>query len=149
MKTVWRNGCIDPRIIDLGISLRWEVSFTPRPLCPLGKSPSYPLDTRLVSPGTGLDDVEGRIILPLPGHELRPFRRIQSLYRLRYSILHIRSTQKVLLCASVDLISMDDQLCPPYVRFLQNLDVEEWEGWCSSDIVVVVSGGTLLQSRPG
>jgi hypothetical protein len=40
-----------------------------------------------VGPRTGLDDVDKRIILPLPGHELRPLgrpARSQSLYRLRY-----------------------------------------------------------------
>jgi hypothetical protein len=40
-----------------------------------------------VDPRTGLDDVEGRKILPLPGLEFRPLgcpARSQSLYRLRY-----------------------------------------------------------------
>jgi hypothetical protein len=40
-----------------------------------------------VGPRTGLDDMERRIFLTLPGLELRPFDRpafSQSLYRLRY-----------------------------------------------------------------
>jgi hypothetical protein len=42
-----------------------------------------------VSPRTGLDDVEKRKILPLPGLELRPIGRpvcSQPLYRLRYLV---------------------------------------------------------------
>jgi hypothetical protein len=40
-----------------------------------------------VDPRAGLDDVEKRQFLTLPGHELRPLRRSvrsQSLYRLRH-----------------------------------------------------------------
>jgi hypothetical protein len=47
---VLENGCIDPRIPDLGTSWRWVVSFIPRPLYPRGKSPRYPLDRRLGGP---------------------------------------------------------------------------------------------------
>jgi hypothetical protein len=36
-----------PRILYLGISWRWMVSFMPRPLFPQRKSPWYPLDRRL------------------------------------------------------------------------------------------------------
>jgi hypothetical protein len=39
-----------PRILGLGIRWRWVVSFTPRPLQPLGKSPWYPLDRRMGRP---------------------------------------------------------------------------------------------------
>jgi hypothetical protein len=46
MKTYWESGCIVPRILDLGIEMRWVVSFTPRPLYPQRKSPSYSLDRR-------------------------------------------------------------------------------------------------------
>jgi hypothetical protein len=35
---------------DLGISSRWVVSFTPRPLYPLGKSPRNPLNRRFGGP---------------------------------------------------------------------------------------------------
>jgi hypothetical protein len=37
-----------------------------------------------VGPRTGLDDVEKRKFLPLPGLELRPLGRSQQLYRLSY-----------------------------------------------------------------
>jgi hypothetical protein len=42
------SGCADPRFLDLGTSLRWVVSFTPRPLYPRGKRHPYPLDRRLI-----------------------------------------------------------------------------------------------------
>jgi hypothetical protein len=42
------NGNIRGR--EGGISYRWVVSFTPRPLNPQGKSPRYPLDRRLIGP---------------------------------------------------------------------------------------------------
>jgi hypothetical protein len=50
MKTYWENGCTAPRILDLGTRWMWVVSFTPRPLCPQGKSPRYQLDRRLGGP---------------------------------------------------------------------------------------------------
>jgi hypothetical protein len=53
MKACWGSGGIDPRILDLGTSWRWVVSFTPRPLYPPGKSPWYPL-------GMSLGGLQGR-----------------------------------------------------------------------------------------
>jgi hypothetical protein len=55
---VWRNGCIDPHILDLGTSWRW------------------------VGPGIGLVDVERRNLAPTGTRTQthRPF----SPYRLRY-----------------------------------------------------------------
>jgi hypothetical protein len=38
---------IDPCFVDLGIKWRWVVSFTPRPLYPLGKNPRYTSQRRL------------------------------------------------------------------------------------------------------
>jgi hypothetical protein len=84
---VWGSGCIDPRILDLGTSWRWVVSFTHRPLYLRGKSPLYPLDRRLDGPqsrsgrrgeDTNLAPTGTRT--PTPGRA----SRIQSLYRLRY-----------------------------------------------------------------
>jgi hypothetical protein len=40
-------GRVDPRVLVLGTSWRWVVSFTPRPLYLQRKSPRYPLDRRL------------------------------------------------------------------------------------------------------
>jgi hypothetical protein len=44
---VLRSGGIAPRILDLGTRWRSVVSFTPQPLYPQRKSPSYLLDKRL------------------------------------------------------------------------------------------------------
>jgi hypothetical protein len=76
---------MDPRILDLGISLRSAVSFTPRPLYSGERDPG----THWIGVGhrTGLDDVEKRKILVPPVLEIRPLRRLarsQSLYRLSY-----------------------------------------------------------------
>jgi hypothetical protein len=46
------------------------VSFTPLQLNPRVKSPWYPLNRRLVGPRAGLDAVEKRTFLILPGLEL-------------------------------------------------------------------------------
>jgi hypothetical protein len=48
--SVWGSGCIDPYFLDLGISWRGVVSFTPQPLYLRGKSPRYSLDMRLGGP---------------------------------------------------------------------------------------------------
>jgi hypothetical protein len=47
---VWRSGYRDLRILELDISWRRMLNFTPRPLYPRGKSPLYPLDRRLGGP---------------------------------------------------------------------------------------------------
>jgi hypothetical protein len=47
-KAYWGSGGIAPRILDLGNRWRLVVSFTPRPLYPLGKSNWYSLDRRLI-----------------------------------------------------------------------------------------------------
>jgi hypothetical protein len=44
------SGSITPRILNLGIRWRWVVSFTPRPLYPLGKSCWCPLNRRMGEP---------------------------------------------------------------------------------------------------
>jgi hypothetical protein len=70
------------------------ISFTPRPLYHRGKSPRYPLDRSWAGPKGGLDDVEKRKFLTLPGLELRPLchpARSQSLYRLRFPGSHNRT----------------------------------------------------------
>jgi hypothetical protein len=57
MKAYWWSGGIAPRILHLGTRWRRVVSFTPRLLYLQGKSPWYPLETRL-----GLDAVVKRKI---------------------------------------------------------------------------------------
>jgi hypothetical protein len=49
-------------------------SFTPLPFYTRGKGPQYPL-VRLVGPKAGLDGVEKRTFIILPGLELQPLRR--------------------------------------------------------------------------
>jgi hypothetical protein len=84
---VWGSGRTDPYFLNLGTSWRWEVSCTPLPLYPRGKSLRYPLDRRLGGPREGLDDEEKTKFLTFPGLELWPLcrpARSQSLYRLCY-----------------------------------------------------------------
>jgi hypothetical protein len=47
---VWGSGCIDPRILDLGTSWRWVITFTPQLLYSRGKSLWYTSDRRLDGP---------------------------------------------------------------------------------------------------
>jgi hypothetical protein len=49
---VWGSGCTEPHFVYLETrsSWKWVISFTPLPLYPRGKNPSYPLDTRLGGP---------------------------------------------------------------------------------------------------
>jgi len=49
MKTYWGGG-ITPPILNFGTRWRWVVSFTSRPLYPLGKLPRSLLDTWLSGP---------------------------------------------------------------------------------------------------
>jgi hypothetical protein len=90
--TPWRrmgSGCIDPGFLDLDTGWRWVVSLTPRPVYHREKSPAIPTHEIgvWVDPRTGLDELEKRKFLSIPGLELwalgRPARS-QSLYRLRY-----------------------------------------------------------------
>jgi hypothetical protein len=63
------------------------VSFTPRPLHPRERAPGTHCIGGWVDPRAGLDDMENRKFLTLPGLEPQPLSRparSQSLYRLRY-----------------------------------------------------------------
>jgi hypothetical protein len=77
---------MDPHFLDLGNSWRWVVSFRPRPLyTPRKEPPGTHWIGGWVNPRAGLDDVEKKQFLTLPGLELRPLghpARSQSLYRL-------------------------------------------------------------------
>jgi hypothetical protein len=78
------SGCIDPHFLDLGASWRWVVSFTPRPLYRWGRSLGTNWIGGWVGPRAGLDNVETRMFLNVPGLELRSLGRpvrSQSLYR--------------------------------------------------------------------
>jgi hypothetical protein len=50
MKAYWGSGGIDPHLLDLGTRWKCMVNFTPRPICPQGKSPWCTLDRRLSGP---------------------------------------------------------------------------------------------------
>jgi hypothetical protein len=81
-------GGVDVKIhVFLTSALGGVVSFRPRPLYPGERAPGTNWIGGWVGPRTGLDDVERRKLLPLPGLELRTLChpvRMQSLYRLRY-----------------------------------------------------------------
>jgi hypothetical protein len=52
------SGSIDINFLDFGTNWKRVVKFRPPgPICPLGKSPRYPLDSRLF-PRTGTDDMQ-------------------------------------------------------------------------------------------
>jgi hypothetical protein len=72
MKMYWNSGGTAPHILDLGTKWRWVVSFTPRPLYPLGKSAWHPLDRRLCEPQSLLDAVVKRKI-PSPCRDSNPW----------------------------------------------------------------------------
>jgi hypothetical protein len=79
------SGCIDPRFLDLGPS---ESSASrPSRFNHRERAPGTHLIGGRVSSRAGLDAVEKRKFLPLPGLELRPLGRpacSQPLYPLRY-----------------------------------------------------------------
>jgi hypothetical protein len=58
--------------LELGTIWRRIVSFTPRTLYPRRKSLQYALERMVFGPRAGLEDVEKRKFLTLPGLELRP-----------------------------------------------------------------------------
>jgi hypothetical protein len=85
------SGCIAPNFLDLGTSWRWVFSFMPQSLYPRERTPSTHCIGGSVGPRAGLNDMEKRKFLTLPGLELRPLDRpvrSQSLYRLRHPGSH-------------------------------------------------------------
>jgi hypothetical protein len=73
------SGCIDPHFLDL------VFSFTPWPLYPQERASGTHYIGGWVDPRAGLDDMEKRKFLTLPGLELRPLgypARTQSLSRI-------------------------------------------------------------------
>jgi hypothetical protein len=86
MKAYEGNGCTDPDFLDLGTSWRWSAS-RPGRYTPGERAPGTLWIGGWVDPRAGLDDVEKRKFLTLPGLELRPLgrpARSQLLYRLSY-----------------------------------------------------------------
>jgi hypothetical protein len=59
-ENIWGSGCIDPRILDLGTSWSWVISFTSRPLYPGERVPGNHRTGGWVGSWTGLDDEEKR-----------------------------------------------------------------------------------------
>jgi hypothetical protein len=103
---VWGSECIDTHFLDLGISWRWVVSLTPQLRYPGERTPGILWIGGWVDPRPGLDDVEKRKFLTLPGLEFLSFGRpasSQSLYRLRYAgsrlecAIHILYTYYIIL----------------------------------------------------
>jgi hypothetical protein len=80
---VWGSGCIHPHFIDIGTSWRWLVSFTPRPLHPRERATGTHCIGGWVDPRAGLDDMEQRKFLTLPGLELRPLGRPARCHKKR------------------------------------------------------------------
>jgi hypothetical protein len=77
---VWGNECIYPHFPDLDTSWRWVVSFTLLPLYPRERAHGTHCIGGWVDVRAGLDDVENRKFLTLPGLELRPLGRPSSRY---------------------------------------------------------------------
>jgi hypothetical protein len=81
--SVWGSGCIDPHFLA---GREWSVS-RPGSFTPVERAPGTHWIGGWVGPRAGVDDVEKRRFLSLPGLELQPLcrpARSQSLYRLRY-----------------------------------------------------------------
>jgi hypothetical protein len=119
------SGCRDPHFLDLGTSWRWVVN-APASLLPGKEPPGTHWIGGWVDLRAGLDDLEKRKFLTLPGLKLRSHDRpadSYSLYRLRYpgsftckrlvfygeALLALRPTPK-----------LEDHPCPPllmqYIR---------------------------------
>jgi hypothetical protein len=71
MKTYWESGGIAPRILELGTTWRWVVSFTPRPSHPRERAPGTHWIGGWVGPRAVLDRVVKRKI-PSPHRESKP-----------------------------------------------------------------------------
>jgi hypothetical protein len=101
--------------------------------------PRYPLERRLGGPRAGLDDVERRKFLTLPGLELRSLgrpARSQSLYRLRYpvslcvSILQLKIMWNKLFVFTRhrgESVSLD---CIPLFGEPNCVGCVVWQCWC-------------------
>jgi hypothetical protein len=75
------SGCIAPRMLDLGTRRRWLVSFTPRSLYSLTKSPWYPLNRRLGGPQSR--STHSRTITKLEDYRFEELCLVTSFYKFR------------------------------------------------------------------
>jgi hypothetical protein len=78
---------MDPHFPDLGTSWKQVVASCPCQFTPEERAPGTHSTGGWMGPSAGLDYVEKRKFLTLPGLEFRPLRRparSQSLYRLSY-----------------------------------------------------------------
>jgi hypothetical protein len=73
MKAYWWSGCIDPYFLDL-VRDEWSASRSGR-FTPGERTSGTHWIGGWVDPRAGLDDVEKRKLLTLPGLELRPLGR--------------------------------------------------------------------------
>jgi hypothetical protein len=83
--------------LDFGTNLEWSAS-RPGRFTPEERAPGIHWIGSWVDPRDGLDDVDNRKFLTLPGRELRPLVRpvrSQSLYRLRYLKVSYRNVQGI------------------------------------------------------
>jgi hypothetical protein len=89
LTNVWGSGRIDPQFLDLGTSRRCVVSFTPLPLYPPGeRAVATHWIGGWVDSKAGLDDLEKRKFLILPGIELRSLDRpVRNQYAIPASFL--------------------------------------------------------------
>jgi hypothetical protein len=86
------NGCIDPRILDIGTSLKRVVSFTPRPLYARGNiQPRTHWIGGWVSPRAGLDTGKRKSLALAENRTPTIQARSPSLYLLSY-LVQQRST---------------------------------------------------------
>lgn len=67
---MWGSGGVSPCVLRLGATWLWVVSFTPRPLCPRGKT-QYQFSGRLFGPFGGLGALEVKKFLQVVGGNVK------------------------------------------------------------------------------
>jgi hypothetical protein len=85
--------------LDLHTVRRWTISFTPRPLCPQGNSPWYPLEMRMGGPQVWSGSCRKKIILHSRELNLGHAAHSSSLYQLS----HPDCCQESCPCADPDI----------------------------------------------
>jgi len=92
---VWGSGGIDSLILNLGTRWRRLVSFTARPLYSRGRSPRYPLDSRLYGPKsrTGCGGEEKN---PYPCRKSNPGRPARSLVTILTEVPRVFTNKNVI-----------------------------------------------------